>query len=113
VTAVSLPELRWMMDRVWLMFLSGAYLLGAAVVTLEFRKADDAIVRQQLKWLRNGAVIGILPFSLFYVAPYLLGAVPGPYMKLSVFSLLLVPLTWAYAVLRYRLMDVDVIFQQG
>ena len=25
----------------------------------------------------------------------------------------LLPLTWAYAIVRYRLMDVDVIFQQG
>ena len=25
----------------------------------------------------------------------------------------LIPLTWAYAILRYRLMDVDVIFQEG
>ena len=34
-------------------------------------------------------------------------------MKMAVLSLLLVPLTWAYAILRYRLMDVDIIFQQG
>ncbi len=113
VKAVSLVELRWMMDRLWLGFLASGYLLGAAAVTLAFPKADDPIVRQQLKWLRNGALFGILPFTLIYVLPYLLGVVPGPYMKLAVFSLLLVPLTWAYAVLRYRLMDVDVIFQQG
>ncbi len=113
VRAISLVELRWMMDRVWLAFLAGVYLLGAAVVTREFRRAEDAVLRQQLKWLRNGAVFGILPFTFFYVTPYLFGAVPGPYMKLAIFSLPLVPLTWAYAVLRYRLMDVDVIFQQG
>ncbi|MCP5119400.1 MAG: PAS domain S-box protein [bacterium] len=113
VREVSLLELRWMMDRIWLTFLAGAYLLGAAVVSLEFRREDDPVVRQQLKWLRNGAVLGILPFTLIYVVPYLVGVVPGPYMKLAVFSLILVPLTWAYAVLRYRLMDVDVIFQQG
>jgi signal transduction histidine kinase len=34
-------------------------------------------------------------------------------MKMAVLSLALLPLSWAYAVLRYRLMDVDVIFQQG
>ena len=32
---------------------------------------------------------------------------------LSVLSMGLIPLTWAYAVTRYRLMDVDIIFQQG
>ena len=113
VGAVSLVELRWMMDRVWLTFLAGTYLLGATVVNFEFRRADDTILRKQLKWLRNGALLGVLPFTMLYVVPYLLGHVPGPYMQLAVFSLPLVPLTWAYAVLRYRLMDVDVIFQQG
>ena len=34
-------------------------------------------------------------------------------MNLAILSLLLVPVTWAYAIVRYRLMDVDVIFQQG
>ncbi len=113
VRAMSLVELRWMLDRVWMGFLAAMYLLGAGAVTLAYRRADDTIVRHQLKWLRNGALLGVLPFTLIYVVPYLFGAVPGPYMQLAVFSLPLVPLTWAYAVLRYRLMDVDVIFQQG
>jgi len=34
-------------------------------------------------------------------------------MNLAVLFLALIPLTWAYAILRYRLMDVDIIFQQG
>ncbi len=111
--AISLIEMRWFMDRLWLAFLCCAYLAGAWALNREFRRTDDPIVRQQLKWLRNGAVIGVAPFTLLYAGPYLLGMVPGPYMNLAVFSLAFVPLTWAYAVLRYRLMDVDVIFQQG
>src|SRR5262249_20435364 len=34
-------------------------------------------------------------------------------MNLAVLSLTLIPLTWAYAILRYKLMDVDIIFQEG
>jgi PAS domain S-box-containing protein len=41
------------------------------------------------------------------------GIAPNQGMNLAVLSLPLIPLTWAYAILRYRLMDVDVIFQQG
>jgi len=113
VNAVSLVELNWILDRTWLTFLATAYMVGAGIAAIEYRQADEPILRQQLKWLRNGAILGVLPFTLLNVVPYLFGAVPGPYMKLAVFSLILVPLTWAYAVLRYRLMDVDVIFQQG
>ena len=34
-------------------------------------------------------------------------------MSLSVLSLGLIPLTFAYAIVRYRLVDVDVIFRRG
>lgn len=111
--AVPLIELRWFLDRLWVVFLTTVYLLGALVLDLAHRKAEDPIVRQQLKWLRNGAAFGIAPFAMFYAIPYALGAVPGPYMQLSVLAFLLIPLTWAWAILRYRLMDVDIIFQQG
>ncbi len=63
------------------------YLAGGAVLSLRHRRAEDPIVRQQLKWLRNGALFGVLPFLLFYVLPYSLGVVPGPYMKMAVLSL--------------------------
>ena len=55
----------------------------------------------------------MLPFTLFYAAPYVFGVIPNHLMSLSVISMGLIPLTWAYAITRYRLMDVDIIFQQG
>ena len=39
------------------------YLAGAAVLTSQLRRADDPVVRRQLTWLRNGAVVGIVPFA--------------------------------------------------
>ena len=111
--AIPLIELRWLLDRVWLAFLTLMYLLGGLVLSWACRRAGDPVVRQQLKWLRNGALLGVAPFAAFYALPYLLGVAPGPSMRLAVLSLLLIPVTWAYAVVRYRLMDVDIIFQQG
>lgn len=112
-TDLPLTDVRWVLDRLWMSLLSITYLSGAAVLTLRHRKADDIVLRQQLKWLRNGAILGVLPFTALYVVPYAMGAIPGPMMKMAVLSLGFIPLTWAYAIIRYRLMDVDVIFQQG
>jgi signal transduction histidine kinase len=112
-TAMPLGELRWALDRVWLTAISVLYLAGAAVSWLAYRRAEDPMTRQQLKWLRNGALFGVLPFTLFNTIPYLLGSTTGFTMNLAVLPLLLIPAAWAYAILRYRLMDVDVIFQQG
>ena len=78
------------------------------------RKAEDPIVRQQFKWLRNGVFCGILPFALLYVAALRARRTsPNAYLKLSVLSLVLIPLTLAYAIVRYRLMDVDIMFRRG
>jgi PAS domain S-box-containing protein len=112
-TAAPILETRWLLDRIWLAFLCAMYLAGAAVLTAQLRRADDPIIRRQLTWLRNGAVVGIVPFAAIYVVPYLLGVAPTHAMNLAVLSLPLIPLTWAYAILRYRLMDVDIIFQEG
>jgi signal transduction histidine kinase len=110
---MPLIELRWLLDRIWLPFLTATYLAGAIVLTIEHRRAEDPIMRQQMKWLRNGTFCGILPFAALYVVPYTLGMVPNTYMKAAVLSLVLIPLTLAWAVVRYRLMDVDIIFQRG
>jgi len=111
--AASPVDVNWLLDRVWLLFLCCLYLAGTAVLVLKTPHAEDPLVRRQLKYLRNGALLGIVPFTVIYAIPYLVGALPGHYQKMAVLSLILVPITWAYAILRYRLMDVDIIFQQG
>ncbi len=112
--AASPVEVNWFLDRVWLLFLSAVCIwLARLVLVLKTPHAEDPLVRRQLKYLRNGALLGIVPFTLIYAIPYLVGALPGHYQKMAVLSLILVPITWAYAILRYRLMDVDIIFQQG
>ena len=115
VLRVKLPlvEVRETLDRVWMLFLTAMYLTGAIALSVEHKRTEDPIVRQQLKWLRNGAFYGITPFALLYVLPYTLGMVPNAYMKMSVLSLALVPLMLAYAIVRYRLMDVDILFRRG
>ena len=106
-------EVRWFLDRVTLGFGTLLYFTGAATLGFDFAHAEDPVIRRQLKYLRNGAFLGLAPFTLFYVLPYLFGAVPTHLMNLTVLSMGLIPLTWAYAITRYRLMDVDIIFQQG
>lgn len=112
-TAVPAIQMAWYLDRLWVALLTSLYLVSGVALALEYRRTDDTIIRQQLKWLRNGTFCGVLPFALLYAVPYVLGEIPGPYMRLSVLTLPLIPLTLAYAIIRYRLMDVDVIFRRG
>ncbi len=111
--AASVLEIRWLLDRVSLAFEMLLYFAGAGVLALELKQTEDPMVRRQLKYLRNGAILGLVPFTFCYALPFIFGAVPNHFMNLSVLSMGLIPLTWAYAITRYRLMDVDIIFQQG
>jgi two-component system, NtrC family, sensor kinase len=115
ILSASFPlvEVRWALDRIWVVLSTVPYLIGGIVLTSRHRKVDDPIVRQQLKWLRNGTLCGILPFAILYMVPYALGATPNEYLKMSVLFLALIPLTLAYAIMRYRLMDVDILFRRG
>ncbi len=110
--APSLPA-RIVLDQLELAYL-GLYLLLAAVIFLiSYGRAPNGVLRQQLKWVAAGTVAGVAPFGLLYILPYALGAVPRPWMNLSAISLALLPLCFAYAIVRYRLMDVDIIFKRG
>ncbi len=104
---------RVVLDQMELAYL-GAYFLAAAMIFLRsYRRAPSGVLRQQLKWVTGGTLAGIVPFLLLYILPFFLGVVPRPWMKFSSVSLALIPLCFAYAIIRYRLMDVDIIFKRG
>jgi len=106
-------HLRWDMDRQEMAYGALLFVAAAAVLWNSYRLANTTILRQQLKWVTRGTILAIIPYTLFYVVPYLLGSLPGTIGKLSVLSLGLLPLTFGYAIFRYRLMDVDLIFKRG
>src|ERR1019366_9891148 len=106
-------EARILLDRLDLACLGIYFLLAALVFVTSYRRASSGILRQQLKWVTGGALAGIVPFLLLYIVPFFLGVVPRPWMNFSAISLALIPLSFGYAIIRYRLMDVDIIFKRG
>jgi two-component system, NtrC family, sensor kinase len=106
-------RLRWNLDRMEMSYGSLFFLAAAILLWYSYRHASSTILRQQLKWVTRGTILAIVPYTLFYVVPYLMGSLPGAAMKLSALSLALLPLTFGYAIFRYRLMDVDLIFKRG
>ena len=106
-------SLRWNLDRLQMVYQTLYFVVAATVLWNSYRKAYIPIVRQQMKWISRGTVLAIAPYTIFYVVPYLQGVLASPAMKISAFSLVFLPLTFGYAILRYRLMDVDIIFKRG
>ena len=109
--------LRFNLDRLQMLYLAAYFAVAAAVLWHSYRQAGTPILRQQMKLVTRGTFMAITPFTLFYVIPYLhhgaAAAAPNLLVKLSVLSLVFLPLTFGYAIVRYRLMDVDIIFKRG
>ena len=56
--------------------------------------------------------IGAMPFALGYAVPFAFGVPPSLPMELSAIPLAFIPLAFASAIVRYRLMDVEVILKR-
>ena len=101
------------LDQLELGFLGFCFLSAGMVFYLSFRRSRSGVLRQQLKWLTGGTLAGSLPFSLLYILPFAFDAATKSWMQFTALSLVLIPLCFGYAIIRYRLMDVDIIFKRG
>ncbi|MGD0444438.1 MAG: ATP-binding protein [Edaphobacter sp.] len=102
------------LDQIALGYLALYYVIAAVVFRLRYRRAESGLERQQLKWLTRGTLLAVTPFTVLNVIPYLADwPVPTPLTKLAGLSLVILPLTFSWAIVRYRLMDVDLIFKRG
>jgi PAS domain S-box-containing protein len=90
------------------------YLLAAGLFLRSYARAGTPLLRQQLKWLTRGTLLAILPFTFLNAIPFLFDMrVPALLTRLAGLSLVFLPLTFSWAIVRYRLMDTDLIFKRG
>jgi two-component system NtrC family sensor kinase len=90
-----------------------ALVASAALLVRRFIISRSTVARQQLKWVVWGAVLAIAPFTLLYAAGYILGETAGPFTDVAVLPLILIPLSLGYSVVRYRLMDVELVVRRA
>ena len=108
--------LRHRLDQIAVAYLAIYYVIAAIIFSFRYQRAESGLERQQLKWLTRGTLLTITPFTLLYVIPYLYfsgTSVPSLLTKIAGLSLIFLPLTFSWAIVRYRLMDVDLIFKRG
>ena len=88
---------------------------GAAVLVWRFFTSGQAVVRQRLKWTMVGTVAAVLPVVLMQLIEKLAIQIPDDYFATAVTTLplALIPLSFGHSVVRYRLMDVDVVVRRA
>jgi two-component system, NtrC family, sensor kinase len=91
-----------------------ALAISAAILIRRFVVSKNTVARQQLKWVVWGSVLAIVPFTLLYGIGFALGSeVATPLRDFSVVPLVLIPLAFGYSVVRYRLMDVELVVRRA
>jgi PAS domain S-box-containing protein len=110
--------LKHRLDQIGTGYDAAFYVFAATLFVFSYRRANTPLQRQQLKWLTRGALLAVVPFTLFYAVPFLFdvsipGLIPGKLSDLAALCLVFLPLTFSWAIVRYRLMDTDLIFKRG
>ncbi len=106
--------LRHRLDQIGVGYQALYYVIAAVVFWIRYKRAHFALERQQLKWLTRGTFVAVTPYTLFFAIPYMADVpTPGLLTKLAGLSLVVLPLTFSWAIVRYRLMDTDLIFKRG
>ena len=100
------------LDRADHVYLFSCAMAALAVLVRAFGQITSETGQRQLRWIAWGTALGVGPFALFYALPWALGLDP-PLMQLTAIPLCVVPLTFASAIVRYRLRDVEVIIKRG
>ena len=102
------------LDQVGTAYDAVFYLLATALFLRSYARANTPLLRQQLKWLTRGTLLAVLPFTLLNAIPFLFDLrIPAVLTRLAGLSLIFLPLTFSWAIVRYRLMDTDLIFKRG
>jgi hypothetical protein len=102
-----------LVERGELICLAAGLVAGLAIMIRSLGRVRSVTARRQLRWIVWGTALGAVPFVLGYALPYALGFSPLRGFDLAAVLLGFVPLAFASAIVRYRLMDVEVIIKRA
>ncbi len=101
-----------LLDRLEFLYLAAFLTASLAVLLRALQRARSVTVKRQLRWIVWGTALGAMPFALGYAIPFAFGVDATVPMELSAIPLGFIPLAFASAIVRYRLMDVEIILKR-
>jgi two-component system NtrC family sensor kinase len=100
------------LDSLDQLYLSVCLISGLAVMLRALGRLRSVTARRQLRWIVWGSAIGAVPFIVTYGVPFAFGRAPAG-SEYTAVLLGFIPLAFASAIVRYRLMDIEVIIKRG
>ena len=93
----------------------GGISAGACFLVWRFIKNRQAVVRQRLKWAMWGTIVAVIPVVTIEAIRRIGISVPEDNFSAAITTLplALIPLSFGHSVVRYRLMDVDIVVRRA
>jgi len=114
IASIQVGRLLPLLDRVGLVHLVTFAMVALGVLIFRLGRQRDWQEHRQLQWVALGLGVGYVPFLVLYVVPYTLGAgLPRLVTLAAIVPLAVVPLTFAWAILRYKLWDIAVVVRES
>ena len=109
----DLVRLIAMKDRVELGYMAVCLIGGMALLVRASLSASSRAYRRQLRWMMWGTALGLGPFALFYLVPTALDLESPRWALWTVLPMVVLPLAFTSALLRYRLSDLELFIKRG
>ncbi len=78
-----------------------------------YKNAPSLPEKKKIRWMLFGLFIGPAPFVFFWALPIALGYAPWVSENLLLSFLMIVPVTFSFAILKYHAMDIDIIINRS
>ena len=109
-TSPQAPSWWNVLSSVFLVLGMACWLVSLAAQALSYRRSSGER-RQQLKWLMAGSAVALVALVSFLIASTILAGMRVGFIALAGF--LAIPLSIGVAVMRYRLLDIDVVISKA
>jgi hypothetical protein len=100
--------------RYWFLYFA-VYVAAVLTRLLELvrRRREDAEAEKQVRWVALGVIVGLAPFLILSALPRAFGLESTLLSSVAVVPLVLIPLAFAYAILKWRLWDVEIFVREA
>lgn len=95
------------------LFLAISLLSSVIILPLKYRRKISRNEKAQIEWIYWGIALSVSPFLLFWLVPGIFGL---PYLvdeEILLLFLILIPISFAIAVVKFRLFDIDVVIKRS
>ncbi|MGH7595075.1 MAG: histidine kinase N-terminal 7TM domain-containing protein [bacterium] len=89
------------------------FLLAMAALVHSYFTANDESEKNKTRWIVWGIAAGASPFMLLWTLPNLLDATPIIPEEIAELAIIVAPLSFAVAIVRYKLFDVEIVINRS